>query len=273
MKLILTEKIYSGAFSVVHKGHDIARADRPLIIKRCCDNRHARREFRALLELNEARCRNIAGLEVDRLVSDEEIDRSLVESHKFFTQPYDHPSNIVLEEYDHSPGPCRDDGAILEVAHDVLAGLSDIHGQGYVHCDVKRENIMFDSGSSSYRLIDFGLAIKEDLARLHTYVRGTPFYLAPEIVQHGEITRAVDMYAAGVLIYSLLHECEHPIKELNLDAPSKARRRTIAEKSYDPARWKNPGAPRAEELCKRLLQRYPPARPSAEEALEFLLRV
>lgn len=272
MKLVLTEKLYSGAFSVVHKGHDVASADHPLIIKRCCDSRHARREFRAILDLNDSRCRNIAALEVDRLVSDNEIDRSLVRSHKFYTQAYDHPSNIVLEEYDHFPEPCRDDGGILEIAHDVLTALCDIHGQGYVHCDVKRENIMFDADSLSYRLIDFGLAMKEDLARLHAYVRGTPFYLAPEIVQHGEITRKADMYAVGVLIYSLLHECEHPIHELNLSAPKKAHRRTIAEKSYDPARWRNSNAPRAEELCKKLLQRYPPARPSAEEALEFLLR-
>ena len=271
MKLLLTERLYSGAFSVVHRAHDLDRSNRPLIIKRCCDNKHALREFRALWDLNESRCRNIASLEVDRLVGDEEIDRSRVQTHKFYTQAYDHPSNIVLDQYDHSPSLCNNDDGIFEIARHVLEALSDIHEQGYIHCDVKRENIMFDKASLSYRLIDFGLSMKEDLARIHTYIRGTPFYIAPEIVQHGEMSRKVDMYAVGVLIYSLLHDLEHPIEELNSVAPTKVHQRIIAEKSYDPSRWTNSNAPRAEALCRRLLQRYPPSRPSAEEALASIL--
>lgn len=265
MRLVLTDRLYAGNFSVVHKGRFADRpADPELVVKRCCDNRHARREFNAIRALSERKCRNIIELEVDRLVGDQEI-ANCGDKHKFYTQIYDHPSNIVSALYERVPDLCADDAAVAQVARDVLVGLSDIHACGFTHCDLKRENVMFDG--ATYRLIDFGLAMDEDSARQNTFVRGTPFYLAPEIVQHGEITPMVDMYALGVLIYSLLHKGQHPIDELNYTTGAKMCQHVIANSAYDPKRWANAAAPVAADLCAILLRKYPVARASAAEAL------
>ena len=266
-RFLLTEKLYSGSFSVVHRARD-AILGRDVVVKRCCDDARARREFRAMSELGAVGCRNIAALEVSRLVGDHEIENCRGK-HKFYEQAYDHPSNLVVEYYAGAPSLCASDAEVAGVARDLLVGVSDIHEFGFIHCDVKRENIVFDG--QSYRLIDFGLAVERPLARLHTYVRGTPFYLAPEIVLRGETSPMVDMYAAGVTIYALLHGGEHPIAEMNYTTGDKAIQRVIAGKSYDPARWRNADAPLAQDLCLRLLQRYPPARLTAKEALEHHL--
>ena len=266
-RFVLAEKLYAGSFSVVHRARD-AVLKRDVVVKRCCDGARARREFRALSDLNSLGCRNIAALEVSRLVGDQEIGNCRG-AHKFYAQAYDHPSNLVVELYGDAPGLCATDADVAPVARDVLAGVSDVHEHGYIHCDVKRENIVFDG--ESYRLIDFGLSVEKRLARLHTCVRGTPFYLAPETVQRGETSPMVDMYAIGVTIYALLHGGEHPIEAMNYTTGPKAIQRVVAEKSYDPARWRNAEAPIAEDLCLRLLQRYPPARLTAREALEHRL--
>lgn len=264
-RFFLVERLYAGRFSVVHRGRYF---DKDVVIKRCCDSKHARREFRAIWDLTQHGCRNIAGLEMDRLVGDDEIE-NCKQVHEYYAQGYDHPSNLLLTLYKDKPPMCDSDEDISRVMRDVLEGVADMHRLGWVHCDVKRENILFDG--DRYRLIDFGLAIEKHCARDHRYLRGTPFYLAPEIVQHGEISPMVDMYAIGVLMYSLLHYGDHPIEALNHVAGGRACQRVIAETSYDPARWTNDDAPLSKEVCSRLLHKYPPARMTALEALDHPL--
>ncbi|KAF2309389.1 hypothetical protein GH714_001874 [Hevea brasiliensis] len=84
----------------------------------------------------------------------------------------------------------------------ILKGLSSIHNNGYVHCDLKPANILvFPSDQQDFQLkiADFGLAKEpdEDNSRKFFYqytFRGTPLYMSPESVKHAEISPALDIW-------------------------------------------------------------------------------
>jgi serine/threonine-protein kinase len=79
----------------------------------------------------------------------------------------------------------------------VLEALARAHENNIVHCDVKPENVLIGADGEGY-LADFGIARVVDgsvITRLTGFV-GTPSYMAPETLQHGETSSAVDIYAA-----------------------------------------------------------------------------
>ncbi|XAR71752.1 Non-specific serine/threonine protein kinase [Bertholletia excelsa] len=79
------------------------------------------------------------------------------------------------------------------------------HKKGVVHRDLKPENILLTTKASSspIKLADFGLAtyIKSGQS-LHGTV-GSPFYIAPEVLEGG-YNEAADVWSAGVILYILL---------------------------------------------------------------------
>ncbi|HTR50297.1 MAG TPA: serine/threonine-protein kinase [Kofleriaceae bacterium] len=97
-------------------------------------------------------------------------------------------------------------GAIVD---QILAGLDAIHRAGYLHGDVKTDNILVtreQDGSELAKIIDLGLACEQGSARVDDehVISGTPQYLAPEIALGGAKTVASELYAVGVILYELL---------------------------------------------------------------------
>lgn len=86
----------------------------------------------------------------------------------------------------------------------ILKGLKFIHDKGYVHCDVKLQNVLvFDGGE--VKIADFGLAKKSgERTKCEYEVRGTPLYLAPETVVGGEQEPASDIWAVGCLVSEMV---------------------------------------------------------------------
>jgi serine/threonine-protein kinase len=108
---------------------------------------------------------------------------------------------------------CRDEGCRMPVerAVKIALGICDaldyMHKHGVVHRDLKPENIMVD-GDDRIKLIDFGIAMKEDARRL-TFVNlsstlGTPDYISPEQVKGQRGDQRSDIYALGVMLYEML---------------------------------------------------------------------
>jgi serine/threonine-protein kinase PknK len=96
-------------------------------------------------------------------------------------------------------GAARRDLALL-VARDVGAALSDLHGSGSAHGDIKPQNIVLTPAGA--RLIDFGLAGD---ASAESAAGGTRRYLAPEVTAGGGgDARRRDSYALGVVLSELL---------------------------------------------------------------------
>ncbi len=95
----------------------------------------------------------------------------------------------------------------VRIALAVCEALDSMHKHGVVHRDLKPENIMVGEGDT-IKLIDFGIAMKEDARRL-TYagtspLLGTPDYISPEQVKGQRGDQRSDIYALGAMLYEML---------------------------------------------------------------------
>ena len=93
------------------------------------------------------------------------------------------------------------------LAHRICDALDYMHKHGIVHRDLKPENIMVDE-NDQIKLIDFGIAMKEDARRL-TFVNvssllGTPDYISPEQVKGARGDQRSDIYSMGIIFYEML---------------------------------------------------------------------
>ncbi|MFD4634319.1 Stk1 family PASTA domain-containing Ser/Thr kinase [Streptomyces sp. NPDC058284] len=94
--------------------------------------------------------------------------------------------------------------AALDILEPVLAALGAAHRAGFVHRDMKPENVLIgDDGR--VKVADFGLVRAVDTVTNTTgTVLGTVSYLAPEQIEHGTADTRVDVYASGVVLYEML---------------------------------------------------------------------
>ncbi|MFJ6983444.1 MULTISPECIES: Stk1 family PASTA domain-containing Ser/Thr kinase [unclassified Streptomyces] len=118
--------------------------------------------------------------------------------------------------------------AALDILEPVLAALGAAHRAGFVHRDMKPENVLIgDDGR--VKVADFGLVRSVDTVTSTTgAVLGTVSYLAPEQMEQGMSDARVDVYACGVVLYEMLtgdkpHEGGTPAvilyKHLHEDVP------------------------------------------------------
>src|SRR5262249_34935679 len=94
---------------------------------------------------------------------------------------------------------------------ELAAGLAAVHSVGVVHRDFKSDNVFLvrgDSGNERAVVMDFGLARalerRGDNRSTGRVLIGAPAYMAPEQVEGKAITKAVDVYAFGVVAFELL---------------------------------------------------------------------
>lgn len=101
-----------------------------------------------------------------------------------------------------------------------LAGVLDyIHQQGYVHADIKPENVMLSEGWK-VTLLDFFPWRKEETGALQR-VPKTVRYMAPELLNGSQTPdEQTDIFAFGVLLYELLtHRFPYDIAQLRVHTP------------------------------------------------------
>lgn len=140
-------------------------------------------------------------------------------SHKCFPKFYgygkykSHPY-IVLEELQPWTLP-SDDKAVADFLIKLCEGIGCLHAQGFIHRDIKPQNILFRADGTPV-LIDLGLVKKTEILRKNlastkstisvvggkVMAMGTLRYSAPEQFTGDEITFAADIHAIGMLIYA-----------------------------------------------------------------------
>lgn len=95
----------------------------------------------------------------------------------------------------------------FRVGLQVASALHECHSVDVVHRDLKPDNLLVLDGRTQdfVKIFDFGIARVPAFHQTQTSSSfGTPLYMAPEQILHGEIDEGVDIFALGVVLYQCL---------------------------------------------------------------------
>lgn len=95
----------------------------------------------------------------------------------------------------------------LDIFVQTAKGLADIHKAGFVHADMKPNNIVICE-DGTVKIIDLGQACS--IGTVKERIQGTPDYIAPEQVHRREITPKTDIYNFGATMYWVLTQQHIP---------------------------------------------------------------
>lgn len=98
----------------------------------------------------------------------------------------------------------------MNFARDVACAVAWIHSLGIIHRDIKLANMLI-AADNSIKMCDFGLsALKEGRQYLRDrgYAKGTPLYMAPEVLKGQNFNESSDIYSFGLVLWELVAQRE-----------------------------------------------------------------
>ncbi len=110
-----------------------------------------------------------------------------------------------------------DAGSVLAICEDIASVLHFAHNKGYLHRDLKPDNILISKNGIT-KVADWGLSKSiEDTSGITKtgVVLGTPAYMAPEQILGRELEGSVDLYALGVILFEAFAG-QHPFDNSNI---------------------------------------------------------
>ncbi len=114
----------------------------------------------------------------------------------------EHVEGMTLE----TARPNRLDG-FLQIMRKVASGLEALHESGYVHADIKPNNVILGP-QGVVKIIDFGQSCP--VGHRKERIQGTPDYIAPEQVRRMPLHRTTDVFNLGATMYWVLTDRPFP---------------------------------------------------------------
>lgn len=157
---------------------------------------------------------------------------------------------------------CLSEDMISSICYDVLQALAYIHENRKIHRDIKAANILLNENARA-KLADFGVAghLSDHLAKRVTVI-GTPFWMAPEVIEEVGYGTKADIWSLGITCIEMA-DGKPPYHDLH---PMRA---IFMIPSNPPPTLSNPKdySPQFREFIRQCLIKDPSNRPSAVELL------
>ncbi|KAJ8907861.1 hypothetical protein NDN08_007965 [Rhodosorus marinus] len=162
----------------------------------------------------------------------------------------------------------------LDLGVEVARGMLYLHSSTptILHRDLKASNILVDKHLSHCVICDFGLSRLVELGNINPSVhgapdaRGTPYTMAPEVMDGAPYTTAADVYSFGVILWELW-TAEIPFDGLQ---PIQLMFKVYAEGERPPITPEHNMHEAIESLIVRCWDEMPSARPTFEQILDEL---
>lgn len=162
----------------------------------------------------------------------------------------------------------------LRVARQVADALAAAHRRGFVHRDVKPQNLLLERGSGRVLVSDFGIAralrpLPEDgdTLTLAGSVIGTPRYMSPEqALGRSDVGAPSDLYSLGIILYEMIAGAyPYDVVEGSTAASIHLTSEVVWLAAREPS---IPGL--VDDLVRRMLDKDPAARPTAADLVAAL---
>ncbi len=99
----------------------------------------------------------------------------------------------------------------MQWAKQAAEGMAWVHGAGVIHRDLKPSNLLYSKKENSVKICDFGFTIMQN-ALGSKDVKGSPFWIAPEVLREEGATTKSDVYSYGIILHFFITKERNPFK-------------------------------------------------------------